>query len=91
MKLNMTLKDYDMLCDRLNDNEYKCGNWWPSVEEIKKYLEPKKEEYAEFMLWIVETADAPVTDEEKASRNYLNRLLTNTIKIKYTDDYDEAR
>ena len=91
MKASMTLRDYDLLCDRLNSNGYKCGGWWPSIDDIKKYLEPEKEQYIEFMLWIVETADDPVTEEEKESKKYLNKLLRNTIKIKYTDDYDEAR
>ena len=91
MKANMTLKDYDALCDRLHDNEYQCGSWWPSVDDIKKYLEPESEKYLEFMLWVVETAEDPIDEEEKKSKRYLNKILRNTIKIKYTDDYDEER
>lgn len=91
MKTTMTLEEYDNLCDRLSNNEYKCGAWWPTVEEISKYLEPEKEKYIEFMLWVLETAENPNNEEEKESKKYLNKILRETLKIKFTDDYDEAR
>ena len=53
MKSQMTLKAYDELCDRLRANEYQCGNWWPSISDLEKYVEPNPEKYIEFLIWIV--------------------------------------
>lgn len=87
----MTLKAYDELCDRLRANEYQCGNWWPSISDLEKYVEPNPEKYIEFLIWIVETAKDPVTDEDKESKKRINRILRHTIKIKDDESYEEAR
>jgi len=91
MKSQMTLKEYDQLCDRIKSNEYQCKSWWPSIKDIEKYIVENPEKYIEFMIWILETASPPETEEEKESKGYLNRILTNTIHFKEDDSYDEKR
>ena len=90
-KVQMTLKAYDNLCDRLCENEYQCGEWWPTIEDIQTYIEPEPEKYLEFMVWITETATTPQTEEEKESKNMLNRILTSIINFKDDENYDEKR
>lgn len=82
MKSTMTMDELDILYERIGENQFKAYDWWPTVEEIKNYIESKPEKYIEFMIWILETADDPETPEEEESKKYLNRILRNTIKIK---------
>ena len=81
MKTTMSFDDYDILTERLNDNPFKCGDWWPTIEEIQTYIEPHLSKNLEFLIWITETADAPQTEEEKASRKYINNLLIKNLKL----------
>ena len=70
----MSFEEYDILADRLSKNNFKCGDWWPTVEEIKEKIEPNVSKYIEFLIWITETADMPETPEQKASKKYINQL-----------------
>lgn len=81
MKSTMSFDDYDMLTERLSDNAFKCGDWWPTIEEIQTYIEPQLNKNLEFLIWIIETADAPQTEEEKKSKKYINNLLIKTLKL----------
>ena len=79
MKKELTFDNYIAMCDRHLALDFQCGNWWPSIEDIKTKIEPKLEQNLEFLIWISETADAPVTEEQKASQRYINELLNNTL------------
>lgn len=81
MKATMSFDDYDLLTERLNDNTFKCGDWWPTVEEIQTYIEPHLNKNLEFLIWITETAEAPKTDAEKESKKYINNLLIKILKL----------
>ncbi len=81
MKTTMTFDELDILYNRLGNNNFKCGDWWPTVEEIKTYIEPHLNKNLEFLIWITETADAPKTEAEKESRKYINNLLIKTLKL----------
>lgn len=81
MKTTMSFDDYDILTERLSNNTFKCGDWWPTVEEIKQYIEPQLTKNIEFLIWIAETADSPQTEEEKESKKYINNLLIKTLKL----------
>lgn len=77
----MSFDEYDTLIDRLNDNSFKCEDWWPTVEEIKEKIEPDLQKNLEFLIWIMETAQPPETEEQKASKKYINDLLIKHIKL----------
>lgn len=81
MKTTISFDDYDILTERLNNNNFKCGDWWPTIEEIKTYIEPNLNKNLEFLIWITETADTPRTEEQKASKKYINNLLIKTLKL----------
>lgn len=88
----MTLQAYDELCDRIASNEYKCGGWWPRVEDLEKYVVPDPEKYMEFLIWICETASPPYDESDKASQNMINKILTKLIKFKDDkNNYNERR
>lgn len=81
MKSTLSFEEYDILVERLNDNDFKCGDWWPTVEEIKTRIEPNFNKYIEFLLWITETAEEPQTEEQKESKKYINSLLRKNLKL----------
>ena len=81
VKTTMTFDELDMLNERLGNNTFKCGDWWPTIEEIQKYIEPNVNKNIEFLLWILETAEMPETSKQKESKKYINNLLIKTLKI----------
>ncbi len=81
MKSTMSFDEYDILANRLSKNNFKCGDWWPTVDEIKEKIEPNVNKYIEFLIWILETADPPETPEQQESKKYINRLLINSLKF----------
>ncbi len=79
----VTEKKLDKLCEDFEKMNYKAGTWWPTVEEINTKIAPRITEKMPFAIWILETAEPPQTDEEKASRKLLSQLVYENIK------YDE--
>ena len=79
MRKELTYDNYEAMCLRYEDAPFKCGNWWPTIEDIKTKIEPKLEQNLEFLIWIEETADRPKTPEQKASQEYISKLLRNTL------------
>ena len=72
----------DELCEDFEQMQFKAEAWWPTVDEIKKYIEPRLKSYINFALWITETANEPVTEEEKASKKYLLDILYHNLYVK---------
>ena len=79
MKKELTYDNYEAMCQRYETAPFQCGNWWPSIIDIKTKLEPKLEQNLEFLIWIEETASRPQTPEQKQSQEYISALLRNTL------------
>ena len=86
MRKEMTYDNFEALCDRLSHAPFQCGNWWPSVEDVKTKLEPKLEQNLEFLVWISETASEPVTPEQEESKKYINKLLIDNLVLVNTKE-----
>ena len=56
MRKELTYDNYEAMCLRYDEAPFKCGDWWPSVLDIKTKIEPKVEQNLEFLIWIAETA-----------------------------------
>lgn len=85
MKKEITYDELDAMLNRFDDSKFKCGIWWPSIEEIKINIEPfiaDKPEIMEFALWITETASEPISDKQREARTYLNNLVNTHLHIK---------
>lgn len=82
MKKELTCDEFGALCDRLEEATFRCGHWWPTMEEVKTFIEPNIKEDLEFALWISITADPPANDEQKEVRTYLNNLINKNLKFK---------
>ena len=81
MKKELSFDKYDKLIDRLNKIPFKCGSYWPPKEKIDELIEEDLEKNLEFLLWIIETADGPVTKEEEESKKYINSILYQNVKL----------
>lgn len=79
MKKELTYDNYEAMCQRYEIAPFQCGNWWPSIVDIKTKLEPKLEQHLEFLIWIEETAGKPQTPEQKESQEYISSLLRRTL------------
>lgn len=79
MKKEVTFDNYIAMCDRYQESEFHCGDWWPDVLDIKTKLEPKIEQHLEFLIWISETANPPKNAKQKESRDYINKLLRENL------------
>lgn len=78
---NITQSKFDEMCDAYDAMRYKCDDWFPTIEEIKTYLEPNIEHDYKFALWILETSHPPKTEKEKEARRYLMSLVYDHLNI----------
>lgn len=79
--ITITQNRFDELCESLNEMQYKCDGWFPSLEEIKTKLEPHIERDIKFALWILETSKPPQTDAQKEARRYLMNLVNSVLDV----------
>ena len=79
--IEITQRQLDEMCDVFEEMKYKASAWWPTVEEIRTKLAPRIKDQISFAIWITETADAPKTEEEKAAKSYLLRLIYDNLKV----------
>jgi hypothetical protein len=75
MKTTLTYKQFNEICEEVEKMVYKPENWYPTVEEIEKYILPNPHAYLKFMLWILENNDLPQSDADKESFNLLNKII----------------
>lgn len=73
--------ELNKMCEDFEKMKFKAEAWWPSIEDIKKYLEPHIKADINFAVWITETANEPQTEEEKASRKYLLKLIYENLVV----------
>lgn len=78
----ITQNMFDEMCDAFESMQYRCDDWFPTLEEIKTLLEPNIDKDWKFALWILETSNEPKTQEEKEARRYLMNLVYKKLRIK---------
>lgn len=77
----ITQSKFDEMLEAFETMQYRCDDWFPSIEEIKEYLEPNIERDYKFALWILETSNEPQTQKKKEARRYLMNLVYNHLSI----------
>jgi hypothetical protein len=82
----MTFDEYDSLVDRLKENTYQCDNYWPTKEELREKMGNEINSTIPFLIWLVETNGEPETEEEIASKKYINKLLRENLKLYDKED-----
>ena len=78
----MTYEKFDDLCEKVTNYKYKPDGWYPTLEEINKYIKPEPQKYISFILWILENNELPKTKEDKEIVRELNEILKKNIIFK---------
>lgn len=74
-------KDLDQMFSDFEEMKFKAGAWWPTMDDVKKKIEPNIREKLKFIIWITETANEPETEEEKAVKKYLLHLIYKNMRV----------
>lgn len=75
----------------LAENEhvlYTCGDWFPTLQEIKAFIEPHMDSVpvVRFALWVLETSTPPSSSADKEARRYLMDLVYSHIVYPEEED-----
>lgn len=79
--VDISQKDLDQMISDFEEMKFKAGAWWPTIDDVKKKIEPNIREKLKFVIWITETADEPETEEEKAVKKRLLHIIYNNVKV----------
>lgn len=72
---------FDEMLDAFEKMSYRCGDWFPTMDEIKTILEPNIERDYKFAIWILETSNPPKSLAQIDARRYLMSLVYNNLTI----------
>ncbi len=93
MQIVCSYDDYDHLEEIIQKMIFKADEYVPTMEELKKEIEPNIEEYIKFLLWIDITGIK--TEENELERKEVRRLLReyfvlveNTENLDVEENYD---
>lgn len=78
--MKMTMDEYDAQCEALRRIENRTPTWWPAVSDVEKNSAQKNSKLLLlFYMWLLETAEEPVTEEDKLSKRRINACLRKNI------------
>lgn len=84
--MNMTFDEMCALYDKMENMEFSVDRWYPSEEDIEKYVLPNPEKYVKFLVWLTQNPHLCMTREEKKVEKMINRILTDTINVLDDDE-----
>ena len=77
----MTFDEMINLYDKIDRVEFSLDDWYPTVEDIEKYVLPDPDRYMDFLIWITENPPMDMTPERKEVEKIMKKLLTDMIVI----------
>lgn len=78
--IKMTYDQYDKEVERMHSMPFGC-DWQPPVADLKKNINPKSEKDMLFLIWVMETAPKPETEEEEKSKKEISRILYSELAL----------
>lgn len=88
----LTYEKLDALSEYFKELGLSTHGWYPSLEDIEKYIKPNLSDNIGFIFFILETAGTPQTEEQKRSRQILLNLFNeNTNIVAEEDDFENER
>ena len=79
-KVVMTQQAYEELCDRIEHMEYKCHDWYPTLEQAQRLMKNPGNNL-EFLLWISETSDQRGNKEKQEVIKTIRQFLYHHLII----------
>lgn len=78
-KIRMTFKKYDKIEEAGLNTEYQLDGWFPTIEEIKKIVEPAPDKFIPFLIYL---SNQDVDDEDQIeTQKYINNYLINILEL----------
>ena len=82
MRRDYSYDELDAMCERFAEAEFQCGEWWPTMQQVKERIEPQIKTLLDFVIWITETAVSPKNEEEELVRKRLLQLINANLRIR---------
>ena len=79
--MKMTFDEMCELYDKMENMEFSVDRWYPTKEDIEKFVLPNPEKYVKFLVWLTQNPHLCMTREEKNVEKIINRILNNTIDV----------
>lgn len=87
----VTTDAYEGMTEILKRNPHQLnGTWYPTIEEIQKYIEPDLKENLEFLIWLI-NQEMELTMDEKETREYCEKLIEDNFIIAEKEVIDKVR
>lgn len=88
----LTYEKLDTLSERFRELGLSTHGWYPSLDDIEKYIKPNLPDNIDFIFFVLETAGTPQTEEQKRSRQVLLNLFNeNTTIVAEEDDFENEK
>lgn len=84
MKNKLTFSEYERMVENLGNIGFMPNGFWPTMEEIKRDIEPNIRKNLPFLIWLVEcNPTANSSDKNKEVSKYINRLINANLELVY--------
>ena len=71
---------YCALCDKYEEYDYRCDEWFPTIQDINRLLENIEKDF-EYIVWILETATEEIKEAYPAEYNYLESSFSEIVEF----------
>lgn len=76
----LTFDRYDEICNEVSKIP-NSSKWYPTVDEINKYIAPDPEKYILFLIWLLETTEKPTSLEAKEAMKLTSKILNHNLEL----------
>ena len=88
----LTYEKLDSVSEAFKKAGLSVHGWYPSLEEIEKFVKPNLPNNIDFIFFILETAGSPQNDEQRHSRQILLNLFNdNAVIVAEVDDLEDEK
>lgn len=70
---------YCDLCDKYEDYEYRCDDWFPTIAEANQLLDNINKEF-DYIVWILETASDEIKEAYHEEYSYLSSSFNESVE-----------
>lgn len=77
-KIKMTFDKYDKLEEKCMNAQYELDGWYPTIEDIQKFVEPSPDKFISFLIFL---ANQDVKEEQIEAKKYINNFLRHTLEL----------
>lgn len=88
----LTYEKLDVVSEAFKKAGLSVQGWYPSLEEIERFVKPNLPNNIDFIFFILETAGTPQNEEQRRSRQILLNLFNeNAVIVAEEDDLENEK